>query len=520
MLSRPPCAECGALTDRRILAEADWYPGRHDLPAACPACVQQRLLRTLLDEGDPALHRAIQAVWPLDPEAAFSILPTPLRLHADPRFTGRGVTVALVDSGFYPHPDLVLPHNRIRVWAQLGRAEGPVRWFGRDDEPTWPGWSDAADSQWHGTMTSVTALGNGHLSRGLYRGLAPDAELALIAVRDDGGRITNASIVRALGWLLEQRDRLGLRVVNLSVAGEAVEPLAGNPVDVAVEALVAAGVVVTAAAGNDGARRLLPPATAPRAITVGGLDDRNLLSHEERMLWHSNYGASSGGAGKPELVAPSIWVAAPVLPGSGTAAEAERLFAAGGRRDPASAERIRELKLITPHYQHVDGTSFAAPVVASAVAALLEANPDLTPSLIRDVLLGTAQPVSGAPSERQGAGVIDAGRAVAAALREMHGAGARDFRSPSLDPDGVRFAIHDHAAVRVRVFGSWNRWRGPGLDAHEEERGFWLSAPLALPHGEYSYKFLLDEGRWLDDPENPEKAPDGQGALNSVLRVG
>lgn len=515
-----PCARCGTPTGAAILAESAWYPGWQEQAGGCPACVQQQLLRTLLEQGDAALHRAVQAVWPLDPEAAFSILPTPLRLHADPRFTGRGVTMALVDSGFYPHADLVQPANRIRVWADLGHPEQEARWFGPEEQPAWPGWDAATGPQWHGTMTAVAALGNGQLSRGLYRGLAPEAEVALVAVREPSGRIANAGITRALRWLLDRRAELELAVVSLSVAGEEVHPLAGNPVDAAVDALVAAGVVVIAAAGNDGQRRLLPPATAPRAITVGGLDDRNLLSHEERALWHSSYGASSGGAQKPELVAPSIWVAAPLLPGSETAREAELLFAGDGRTDPARAARIKDLKLITPHYQHVDGTSFAAPIVASAVAAMLEANPRLTPVLVRDILLATAQPVIGAPAERQGAGVLDAGRAVAAALRETHGDRARHFRSPSLGADGVRFALHDHGAGRVRVYGSWNHWSEPAVEARREEPGFWRSPPLPLSRGEYTYKLLLDVGRWLDDPDNPEKTPDGQGALNSVLRVG
>jgi serine protease AprX len=62
----------------------------------------------------------------------------------------------------------------------------------------------------------------------------------------------------------------------MSVSGDPVEPLAGNPVDEAVAALVAAGITVVVAAGNAGERRLVPPATAPAALTVGGLDEWQL----------------------------------------------------------------------------------------------------------------------------------------------------------------------------------------------------------------------------------------------------
>ena len=196
------------------------------------------------------------------------------------------------------------------------------------------------DWQWHGTMTSAVACGNGFLSHGLYSGLAHSADLVLVQVRDSAGHISSPNIKRALTWLRQQGPELGVRIVSLSVSGDPVSPLAGNAVDKAVEALVEAGINVVAAAGNDGQRRLLPPATAPFALTIGGLDDKNVFSHDEISVWHSNYGTASNEVPKPELVAPSIWVAAPVLPGSLIAREAEILFAHRMQGDPAASRRI------------------------------------------------------------------------------------------------------------------------------------------------------------------------------------
>src|SRR5262245_28750742 len=96
---------------RRLIA---LRPGALKPEGVCPACLQEALLHVLLDQGDAALHEGIQSVWPLDAEAAFGALPTPLRMHAHPHYTGRGVTMAMVDAGFYPHPDLTRPRNRIR----------------------------------------------------------------------------------------------------------------------------------------------------------------------------------------------------------------------------------------------------------------------------------------------------------------------------------------------------------------------------------------------------------------------
>ena len=98
-------------------------------------------------------------------------LPTPLRMDADERYTGRGVTIAFLDSGFYAHSDLLEPVNRILAYHSIFPAE---------DDPTRLHTPDVAS--WHGMMTSVVAAGNGFLSEGLYRGIAPDANVVLVKI--------------------------------------------------------------------------------------------------------------------------------------------------------------------------------------------------------------------------------------------------------------------------------------------------------------------------------------------------
>ena len=147
------CPFCQHPTPPEKLAEVNWlsaetltdlaehHPGWRSADGACPGCVQEALLQTLLAQGEAALHERIQQAWPLDAEAAFGAIPTPLRLHADPRFTGRGVTIAMVDVGFYPHPDLTQPANRIRAWVDASDPAGPqALFFGPEDQPVWPGW--------------------------------------------------------------------------------------------------------------------------------------------------------------------------------------------------------------------------------------------------------------------------------------------------------------------------------------------------------------------------------------------
>jgi serine protease AprX len=527
------CPLCRTPAEPRVLAEAGWLapnviqrlardnPNWQQTSGACPACVQQALLQLLAEQGEAALHAGLQAAWPLDAEAAFGALPTPLRLHADPRYDGQGVTLALVDSGFYPHPDLTQPRNRIRAWVDAGRSHGPALMFEPEAEPRWPHWDSGAPSQWHGLMTSTVAAGNGWLSHGLYRGIASGAELVLVQVRDSAGRISNASLARGLRWLVHNGPRLGVRVVNLSVGGEAVSPLAGNEVDSAIAALVALGITVVAAAGNDGLRRLVPPATAPLALTVGGLDDQNTFDHDAVMLWHSNYGASLDGALKPELVAPSLWVAAPLLPDSPQATRARYLFARrAARAGEANVETEIEFdKLITPYYQHVEGTSFAAPVIASIIACMLQANPALTPLEVRRLLLAAAELVPGAPAERQGHGAIQGGQAVALAAASCAGWPLGQARSPVISAGEVLFRLHAAGAQDVRVLGSWDGWKQPGISLAQAAPGWWQGRLASPGPGEYQYKFVCDGTHWLADPSNAARAGDSYGGWNSVFTV-
>src|SRR5438876_6793562 len=99
------------------------------------------------------------------------VLPTPLRMDADERFTGRGVTIAFLDSGFYAHTDLTTPRNRIRAYYSIFATEGDQTSLETTDVVSW-----------HGFMTSVVAAGNGALSDGFYRGIASEADVVLVKI--------------------------------------------------------------------------------------------------------------------------------------------------------------------------------------------------------------------------------------------------------------------------------------------------------------------------------------------------
>lgn len=364
-------------------------------------------------------------------------LPVPVRMDADERYTGRGVTIAFLDSGFYAHKDLTAPVNRIVAYHNIFETTDGISAL------------ETADvASWHGMMTSVVAAGNGHLSDGFYRSIAPEAKVVLVKIGKTG-RIPESNIEKGLRWVFENKDKYEISIVNISAGGDFEQSYLTNPLCQLVEKVVSAGVTVVCAVGNAGlapGHPVLPPASAPSSIAVGGLDDQNSLDRARRGMYRSSYGPTIDGLQKPEVIAPGIWVAGPILPHTPTAGEAKLyadLDAAADDdlRDIILANetvdkdiyeardlsvsllrqlitiKLREGNVINEHYKFVDGTSFAAPIVSSIVACMLEANPKLTPQQVKRILIETAERVEGVEVDRQGWGVVVPRKAVQAALR-------------------------------------------------------------------------------------------------------
>ena len=224
----------------------------------------------------------------------FAVVPTQVRLDADPNYLGKGVTIAFLDSGFYPHPDLLEPESRILAYRDL--AEEHPSLSADDPVESW---------QWHGTQTSVVATGNGRLSDGVYCGLASEAQLVLVKASHQG-RITEENIARGIEWVIENRERYNIRILNISLGGDEDVACSRSIINQAAEEVINLGVVVVAAAGNSGAdgKHSIPPANSPSVVTVGGYDDKNDLDPETIDLYHSSFGPTADGTVKPEVIAP------------------------------------------------------------------------------------------------------------------------------------------------------------------------------------------------------------------------
>jgi serine protease AprX len=215
------------------------------------------------------------------------------------------------------------------------------------------------------------------------------------------------------------------------------------------EACVRAGIVVVCAVGNAGHRPgyVVPPASVPSVISVGGIDDEGNPEIGRIMAYRSSYGPTIDGVQKPEIVTLADWIPAPILPETPTHKQAKllrrleltkdeelaRIIAENHGVFPALDEAkdrqpyllrqivtagLHDEKVIDEHYKMVDGTSFSAPIVSSVVAQMLEANPSLTPSQVKRILIRTAKRVPDIAVDRQGWGAVQPKSAVEAALAE------------------------------------------------------------------------------------------------------
>jgi serine protease AprX len=467
----------------------------------------------------------------------FIILPTGLRLDADQRFTGKNVTICFIDSGFYAHPDLIHQRNRIKASIDI-TSDIPA-----DHIPS------LHTGSWHGTMTSVVCAGDGYLSNGLYKGIAGDAELILLKVQDANGKISNEHIETALEWVLENYTQYDIRIVNISLGADDAVSYKQSRIDQLAEQLVQKGITVVAAVGNDECGLIKPPANAPSVIAVGGLNDENNIESEAVNLYHSTYGLTIDSLVKPDLVAPAIWIAAPILPGTNEQLESETLHYLLQQEDEtlpgtlhklidktqldrqllnyndiqsirdAISTRIQTCKYISPHYMHVDGTSFAAPIVSSVIAQLLQAQPDLTPAEIRQIVYSTAERLEQFPAQRQGFGVIRPKRALLKVLKQQPS--VQLFNSPMIDVTRktISFHVQHDCAEQVALAGSFNHWAKDVLLMEPEKNGAWRIEIPMLPAGKYQYKFFVDQKRWLEDINNPYREPDGFSGFNSILLI-
>ena len=311
--------------------------------------------------------------------------------------TGRGVTVAVLDSGLWEHPHLARD------------SQGQPRIAGRYDAIADSEGGEAFDESGHGThMSSV--LANSEPARspdgrpaGHYKGIAPDVRLVAVKAFNREGSGDMLDIVRGIQWVVDQREALDIRVLNLSFAARPRWPYFLDPINQALMQAWASGIVLVAAAGNEGPEPMTvgSPGNLPYGITVGAITDSWTVEDrsDDYIPDFSSRGPTPMGHIKPDLVAPGGHMAALTRPGSTLTEEHPDYMISTG-----------ELVMT--------GTSQAAALVSGLVALLLQMQPELEPDDVKCLLTSSAEPAINRDGRLayspfvQGRGLVNVSRAV------------------------------------------------------------------------------------------------------------
>jgi serine protease AprX len=322
--------------------------------------------------------------------------------------TGEGVNVAVLDSGVDAHQD-------------LGGADGlrliVARDFIRQTHA-------AGDGAGHGTFVAGLIAGNGSASLPVdqggqanrqYRGVAPEAGIVSLKVLDSSGSGRESDVLRAIGWAIKNRVRYNIRVLNVSLGADVMAPAEYDPMALAVEAAWKSGIVVVAAAGNEGEfgpGGILSPANDPNIITVGAMDTGQTARRDDDIICsYSSMGPTLFDEyAKPDVVAPGNRNISLRVPGSYVDTNwPQNQIPVADYLPGAPADAA-------PQYFKLSGTSTSAPVVSGIVALMLDKDPTLTPDDIKLRLMKTADPLPDVSELQQGAGQVDVPAAMASSL--------------------------------------------------------------------------------------------------------
>ena len=295
--------------------------------------------------------------------------------------TGQGIGLAIVDTGIAKNATWGEPSPRIIArYNSITDIEG----------------GDVSDNTGHGTHISSLIVGAGSN----WAGIAPLAPLVIVKAFDAQESAQFLDVIRAVQWVTVNKERLGIRVLNLSISASTELPYNLDPLNRALTAAWDAGLVVVVSAGNLGPHpsAVTAPGNNPWLITVGAASFDNSAS-EIRVAPFSGRGPTHSGHIKPNIVAPGTRLAAFLPP-------------TASRPSHEPTELTKDGLWVT------SGASQASAVVAGLITLLLEARPELSNNDVKCLLANTARPLVTKSQTRispmsQGRGLID----ISAALR-------------------------------------------------------------------------------------------------------
>jgi serine protease AprX len=300
----------------------------------------------------------------------------------DAGYTGRGVDVAVIDSGVVPVDGFSAPGKVV---------------YGPDLTLESSGTAKNKDTYGHGTAMASIIAGRDDAATGAYSGnrsdfigMAPDARIVSIKIADAKGQTDVSQAIAAIDWVVQNRAKNGLniRVLNMSFGTDGVQDYLLDPLAYAAEQAWHKGIVVVVSVGNEGfgTAKVNNPAYDPYLIAVGSDNTNGTATTADDTV--SAFSNDGDGTRNPDLVAPGEKVVS--------------LRSAGSYLDTTyPAARIGERLF------RGSGTSQAAAVVSGAAALLLQQRPGLTPDQVKALLTRSASSIPAATPAQQGAGLVD-----------------------------------------------------------------------------------------------------------------
>ncbi len=300
---------------------------------------------------------------------------------------GGGVTIGFLDTGLEQLPGLSVDLNgRDKAWGTYDAVNDNVSNY--DDEPNG-----------HGTHVASIATNSDFDRNGQIYGVAPNASHVGIKAFDSEGKATYADVIRGIGWALQVKDQINLRVLNMSFSGPIRSNYWEDPLNKAVMKAWQSGIVVVASAGNKGSDPMTigVPGNVPYIITVGAMtDDYTAFNYnDDKVASFSASGPTPEGFVKPDVIAPGGHISGLMSFDSQIVSEHPE-YHDGGR------------------YFEMSGTSQAAAVVSGVVALILTDNPSLTPDQVKCKLMDSAYSADNEDGSKrysvfqQGAGLVSA----------------------------------------------------------------------------------------------------------------
>ncbi len=341
-----------------------------------------------------------------DPATGYALFTEASQLHSQ-GITGFGVTVAVLDTGSMSH--VSLNKDSWGGWRYLAQYDAIAGELLSEVNMAHLGTKRGGtgiyniDGSGHGTHVASIAVSSAKGDDGHYNGIAPNAYLVNVKAFDDQGQGSYADVIRGIDWVVANRNKFGIRVLNLSLSAQPQSHYWEDPLNQAVMRAWDAGIVVVASAGNTGpgAQTIGVPGNVPYVITVGAITDNYSpdAGHDDRLASFSAVGPTYEGFVKPEVVAPGGHILG-LMNNSTAIGTAHPEFHDGGA------------------YFTMSGTSQAAAVVTGVVALMLNAEPALTPDMVKCKLMNSARPAVNSDGSlaysvfQQGAGMINAYDAV------------------------------------------------------------------------------------------------------------